>query len=1128
MAQFDNGDNDSPEDRLAGEAEELMRQKRFNDAASRYGDLRRFSPTDLWASLGHASALECAGQMDDAVRVLEETAHRYRRSASLHRFRHLFFVRREDIGSAQLSQAALESEVVEEGPEDQLADLYFNQGRYHEALAELERLIRSDVIEEDELRASVLARTGACLRQHGEHERARERLLEALAIDPQHHWTLSELAEVERALGNIPNARRRYAEALAANPDDHWCRGHLAQMEWEQGEIERAIALYEEILAANPRAAWAKVELAQVVADRDPARSGELCRAALDDDPAYPWAHAQLGNLARRDNELDQARAHYLRALQASPNSPWVLHELADICRSLGRSQEGYAHLEHARGIDPYDATTYGYFADLLRHEGKNAQAVQHLEKAVELDDAYAWAWRELAELRALAGRQDDAEQAYRKAVDLEPLEAINDGLKAFLLRCAGRRDAATPWLERAVERQPDYLWAWREQIELHLARGRAAEAETCARLALTHVPDSAPVMGLLAEALRRQGRRDEARQQAQAALEHLPEAPQLWALMAELALESDQPVEARAAAARAAQADANPEWQALHAQVLVATGQPGEARPIVDRLLAARQPSASAYELGAVLAERAGDLATAGDLLDRGLAQHVNEPRLTVRRARLGLHRREADATARLVPLFELDAPAPWREIAQTFAAAEQPVPARRAAYLHLAHCPAHERARAWLALAELELTLGNPDESEQALARALALEPDAMPGRILAAVLADQRGELASAIQHLEHIDRQLHAGEPTPGDARHGESALLLRQLAVLYERHDRHDAAQRCWARIQALRPDDIATNADHASFLLRRGRDGDAAPLMAKALAAATPEPLVPEVQRLLRELALSAADRAGSRAAIDRLLPHLALLAPANRLLLAQLALADGDVALASAQVAAAQAKDPSDRAAALLACRCAIAAGDLAVAARLAQALVAASPAHEEAATLAAEVAALGGGYAEAIAILQRPSLPDRPNQERGLMLAALKLEEHGAEHALAALGRLGGADRQVPLVRLFAAAWPGTWIDAEVGAAARPRDVLSVPPFANLCRRLAQALARADRRDLAVALALRAADALEERDRRAARRLRRHAALWLAALGERKAALTQAMQARAPWTLLRVLIAR
>ena len=78
MAEFD----DSPDERLQHEAEELMRQKRYLDAAGRYQDLRSHHPTDLWASLGHCSALECAGRIQEAEQVLEEVTLRHKRSAA--------------------------------------------------------------------------------------------------------------------------------------------------------------------------------------------------------------------------------------------------------------------------------------------------------------------------------------------------------------------------------------------------------------------------------------------------------------------------------------------------------------------------------------------------------------------------------------------------------------------------------------------------------------------------------------------------------------------------------------------------------------------------------------------------------------------------------------------------------------------------------------------------------------------------------------------------------------------------------------------------------------------------------------------------------------------------------------
>ena len=70
MAEFD---QDSPEDRLVQEAEELMRQRRYGDAVTRYQTLRRQSPTDMWAGIGYVSALECAGRVDEAEKVLDGT-----------------------------------------------------------------------------------------------------------------------------------------------------------------------------------------------------------------------------------------------------------------------------------------------------------------------------------------------------------------------------------------------------------------------------------------------------------------------------------------------------------------------------------------------------------------------------------------------------------------------------------------------------------------------------------------------------------------------------------------------------------------------------------------------------------------------------------------------------------------------------------------------------------------------------------------------------------------------------------------------------------------------------------------------------------------------------------------------
>lgn len=1131
-------DPDQPEDRLLHEAEELMRQRRFQDAVSRYQDLRRQSPTDLWANLGYVSALECAGRVAEAEKALEEATEGNRRSAPLHRFRHLFFVRREDLRSAAISQEALSLDIPDEGPEDQLADLYFNQGRYHEARGELERLLRDGSLDREDrndLKASVVARIGACLRQSGEFEPARERLIEALALEPGNHWTLSELAECERALGNIVQARRRYRESLEANGDDHWTRGHLAQLECEDGNLEEAIKLYEQILAVEPKAAWAKVELAQVVAEADQERATTLLASALEDDPNYPWAHAQLGNLARRNGRLEEARTHYQRAAAAAPSATWVLHEQADVCRQLGRMQEAYTHLEHARGLNPYDAVTYGYFADLLRHEGKNKEALANLEKAVEIDPAYTWAWREQAEIKALTGRHEDAEAAYKKACELEPGEAINDGLKAFLLRCQGRRDAAIPYLERAVETQKDYLWAWRERIDHAFTSGRADQAETIARQALVALPDTPPLMALLAESLRKQGRRREAAEIVTKALAITGDVPQLHAIRAEISAEDGDLAEALTAAKRAAELDRGPEYQALHAHLLIANNQDRQADGIVTTLLAAPQPVLAAYELAATLAERKGEREQAITWCRKGLeGAYADEPRLLVRRARLQLvgmdvAAQRSDVAAIVAPLpalFERSTSVPWRELAQVFANARQGVLARRAAHQHLLSVGVGDQGRAWMALAELELSLGHPVESQQALDQALRLDPTSFPALILGAVLAEQRGDLVQAIAALEKLDGLI--AKSDPGAEAGTSEAVLHRQLAVLYERANRHDDADAMWTRIVADHPTHLPHQAERCGYLLRRGRGAEAqaigSELVPKLL---TSHATANETQRLLKDLAIHAASTSGGRAGIALLTAADGQLAVGNRLLLAQLALLVEDRDLAGRQLDLVEQAEPGNRIARLQRIRLLAQSHRYDRALTIAETLWHEDEDDQEAATLYAECLAVSGRSGEALDLLDRVLKQVQPTTDSGLVAALLALDVFGDAACLTRLGRLNVPTTHSPVARVLIAAWPEAWARPDPAQPAAREDLQHLPPFPRVARRLARALGRSGRHDLAASLLLLVAAAVVSRGQPGEERpLRAQAVAHLVRAGRRREAWAAAFAARSFTGLLRCLL--
>jgi tetratricopeptide (TPR) repeat protein len=1081
--------DDSPDDRMMQEAEELMRQRRFRDAARRYQDLHRKQPTDLWTSLGFASALECAGEVETAEKVLEDAAMRHGLSASLHRFRHLFFVRREDLKRAKVSQQALRREALDAGESDQLADLYFNQGRYHEALAELERRL-AEIEKDNPERAGLLARSGACLRQAGDGEMARDRLLMALALDPEAAWTLAELAEAERALGLADQARTHYQEALRLNPGDLWTRGHLAQLESEQGDRKAAIVLYEEILRSGPASSWAKVELAQVLADSDAERAGELCRSAIADDPEYPWAHAQLGQLARKAGHLDEALAAYQRAHKAAPESNWILHEATEVARQMNKDDIAERLLERARTSDPYDATTHGYLADLRRHQNRLRDAAAHLEQAVSLDPDYTWAWRELAEVRSLSGEYDAADEACKHARELAPDDAVSDGLVSFLHKHRGQRERGLPWLERAVERQPDYLWAWRELIELHLAAGRPAEAEQAVRAALVKLPGSPPILGLHAEALRRLGRLGEADEAVGKALATAGEVPQLWALRAEIALMREAPAEAVVAAGHATRLDRAPEYAILHAQTLLAAGDERLAASELARALAAQLVPAAAYELAAAVAERRGDRAGAIAQLDLALALG-DDVRLRIRRVRIAVQGGDHAAAAALLPLVEQDAALPWAELALTLATAGLAAPARRAAMRHAALVPP---AAAFQHLAEVEWHLGASTSAAAHVAAAVAAAPGDAAIRTLAAVIAEQAGDHVAAATHLE----AALAVRP--------DEVGLLRQAALLRERTGDPAAAEAAWRRLAEGAQPGEGRHLELCAALWRLNRLDEARRLTEPHLAG----PASTDLARVWRDRGVALARRDGPAAGLAALGARGELLGAHGRVLAIQLALAAGEVRSARAHLDALVAEsEPERRARSVLAARTLLAEGKADEALVQARAAAAAAPGDEDPLIAAADALLALGRTAAALDQLDGP--PAVWPAERAAVAACIALAVHGPAAAAARLTRCPRPGAHA-LGRLMAAALPDVAVEA--AGSAGPGDVAALPPA--LVAPLATALGRAGRHDLAEIVRRVAGEAAARRgevgealaEQRAARRHLRARSGVLAALRDALAA--------------------
>jgi len=518
----------------------------------------------------------------------------------------------------------------------------------------------------------------------------------------------------------------------------------------------------------------------------------------------------------------------------------------------------------------------------------------------------------------------------------------------------------------------------------------------------------------------------------------------------------------AAVAAQRAVALPGGEDLRPLLAQILVAAERDVEARSALAPVLAGNDPPPLAWDLAAHLAEKSGDAAGAGALLDRAFAAgHEDEPRLLVRRARLAALSDPARAVELLTRALAQDGLGPWREVAQIAANLGQRVLARTAAYRLADAATSADLGRAWLVLAETELALGDLAAAAAAADRAIAADDDLAPARILAAVLAEQRGDHRTAGRVLADLEQRIASGSAV-GDL----LPVVLRQLALHHERGDDLVAAAACWERIAGLTGTSPAIRAERAAFLHRQGRTRE-------ALAAATGLDLpadAPEAQLLLRDAALAAV-RSGDAAAGLAVLA-VAELSPDNHALAVQLALAAGQAEAASHHAEVLLRLEPGRRAQ-LLTVRAALATHQPEAAEATARSLLATDPSDDEAAGLVAEALAAQGRFQEALALAESAALPDHPGTERALVAAAVAGELYGEHAWLGRLGRLGVLDTAVPLARIARAAYPDALM-AEGRELVSATDLLCVPPFPRLGRILVRALSRVGRRDLGLGLAL------------------------------------------------------
>jgi tetratricopeptide (TPR) repeat protein len=240
------------------------------------------------------------------------------------------------------------------------------------------------------------------------------------------------------------------------------------------------------ILIDNSTAANRAVNLPEFV--NVPQNTWESLQAPLADF----FYEFDLAADLRREGKLDDAIAHYKKALELAPGDAKTLFELGEALEQKGNVTEALEQYRAALKADPTSSRNEAVDTDLgyaLARTGKLDEAIESFKKALAATPGDAMAHAGLGAAMLQQDRLDESIEQCRIALETSPeLAPAHNTLGAALARNGNLPEAAEN-LNKAVELTPDCF-------ECQFNLGRVLAAQSQFNEALTHFAKAAEISG--------------------------------------------------------------------------------------------------------------------------------------------------------------------------------------------------------------------------------------------------------------------------------------------------------------------------------------------------------------------------------------------------------------------------------------------------------------------------------------------------------------------------------------------------------------------------------------------------------------------------------------------------------
>ena len=231
-----------------------------------------------------------------------------------------------------------------------------------------------------------------------------------------------------------------------------------------------------------------------------------LYRTTIRKNPDCWMIHNNLGLLLEDSGRTDEAKSHYLKALELRPNYSEAHNNLGMLLDKTGQTDEAMNHYLKALEINPNYDKAYNNMGLLLEKTGQQNEAVEQYLKALEINPNYADAHNNLGILLVKSGRMNEAIAQYWKALEINPNFGEAHYNLANVLLKTGRIDEAVSHYQKALTINPNHSKAHNNLGNALLQIGRIEEAIYHFQMALEINPNKISTLHNLADAYEQKG----------------------------------------------------------------------------------------------------------------------------------------------------------------------------------------------------------------------------------------------------------------------------------------------------------------------------------------------------------------------------------------------------------------------------------------------------------------------------------------------------------------------------------------------------------------------------------------------------------------------------------------------